>query len=299
MTRKIIDDQFIYRLESLSYHMGVPMRGFFGGNHRTKSYGSTVEFADFREYVLGDDLRYIDWNLYSRFEKHYIKLFVDERQMVTHIFLDCSASMAKIDPSKAFFALRTAAALGYLAVHSLDRVSFQMLHQNKSFEIDGVVTGKDAFFRAAKKLEDVKFKGEVNIEKAILSTLNIGANDGLCVIISDFLTENNWKKAVDYLLYRKKQVMLIQVLSPNEINPAYNGRVQLVDAEASHVLDERNIKMKITKSHIEAYKMALADYQDDIKKFCSSRGVHFLTASSDDKIEKLIFNKLEQVGTVK
>lgn len=299
MSRKIIDDEFLHRLESLSYHMGVPMRGFFGGNHRTKSYGSTVEFADFREYVLGDDLRYIDWNLYSRFEKHFIKLFVDERQMVTQVFVDCSASMAKIDPNKATYALRIAAAFGYLAIHSLDKVSFQLLHQNSTEEVDGTFTGKDAYYRAVKKLEDVKFKGEVDIEKSILSAIDIGSNDGICVIISDFLTENNWKKAVDYLLYKKKQVMLVQVLSPSEINPSYNGRVQLVDCEATHVLDDRNMKLKITKSHIDAYKKALSDYQDEIKQFCASRGVHFLSASSDEKIEKLIFEKLEQVGTVK
>lgn len=299
MKHKIIDDEFLSRLEALSYHMGIPMRGFFGGNHRTKSYGSTVEFADFREYMLGDDIRYIDWNLYSRFEKHFIKLFVDERQMMTQVFIDCSASMAKIDPNKAVFSLRTAAAFGYLAIHSMDRLSFQLLNQDVSESLDGVITGKDAYYRAINKLEEVSFKGEVNIEKAILSTQDIGGDDGLCVIISDFLTENNWKKAVDYLIYNKKQVLLIQVLSPDEINPNYKGRIQIVDAEAVHPVDERNIKMKITKSDYLAYQMALKDYQDDIKKFCASRGVHFISAHSDEPVEKLIFGKLEEVGTVK
>ncbi len=299
MSHKIITDEFIHRLESLTYHMGAPMRGFFGGNHKTKSYGSTVEFADFREYVLGDDLRYIDWNLYSRFEKHYVKLFVDERQMITNIFIDCSASMAKIDPDKGRFALRTAAAIGYLAIHSLDRLSFHLLQGDIAHKEDSVITGKDAFFRSVSKLENVKFKGEVDIQKSILSTMNIGGNDGLCIIISDFLSENNWKKAVDYLLYKKKQVMLIQVLSPTEIDPPYRGRIQLVDSEATNTFDDRNFKMNITKSHIEAYKQALHDYQTEIKQYCSARSVHFISASSDDQLEELIFDKLERVGTVK
>lgn len=299
MKHSIIDDEFISRLESLSFHMKDPMRGFFGGNHQTKSYGSTVEFADFREYVLGDDIRHIDWNLYSRFEKHFIKLFVDERQMMTHIFLDCSASMAKVDPQKAEFALRTAAAIGYLTIHSMDRLSFQLMHGSFSNHIDGVISGKDAYYRALAKLEHTEFKGEVNINEAIMSTPDIGSNDGLCVIISDFLTENNWKKAIDYLRYRKKQVLLIQVLSPGEINPNYNGRMQLVDCESTHPIDDRNLKMKINRSDIDAYHRALRDYKDDIKQFCMSRGVDFVSISSDEQIEKLIFHQLEQVGTIK
>lgn len=299
MSRKIITDEFIHRLESLTYHMGSPMRGFFGGIHKTKSYGSTVEFADFREYVLGDDLRHIDWNLYSRFEKHYVKLFVDERQMITHVFLDCSASMAKIDPNKGDFALKTAAAIGYLAVHSFDRLSFQLINEKQSYDDEGAIVGKDAYFRSISQLEQVKFAGDADIEKAVLQTRNIGSNDGLVVIISDFLTDNNWKKAVDYLRYKKKQVMLIQVLSPAELEPTYRGRIQLVDSESSHTFDDKNFKMKITKSHIDAYKEALKDYQEEIKQFCSSRGVHFIKASSDEQIEQLIFEKLEQVGTVK
>ncbi len=299
MKHTIIDDGFISRLETLSFHMGIPMRGFFGGNHRTKSYGSTVEFADFREYVLGDDLRHIDWNLYSRFEKHFIKLFVDERQMITQVFLDCSASMEKINPNKAKFALKTSAAIGYLAIHNMDRLQLHMIHGNKAESVEGVITGKDAYYRAVSKLETVDFYGEVNIDDAILSIPEIGSNDGLCVIVSDFLSENNWKKAVDYLLYKKKQVILIQVLTPQEIDPGYTGRIQLVDCETTHPLDDRNFKMKISKSDIEAYKLALKDYQDDIKKFCTSRGVHFIVANSEESIEKLIFQKLEQVGTVK
>lgn len=299
MKRKIIDDEFISRLESLSFHMGIPMRGFFGGNHRTKSYGSTVEFADFREYTLGDDIRHIDWNLYSRFEKHFIKLFVDERQMITHIFLDSSASMAKIDPDKSLFLLRIAAAIGYLTIHNMDRLSYQVLTGDFAERLDGVITGKDAYFRAVNKLENITFKGEVNIEKSILSALDIGGNDGLCVIISDFLTENNWKKAVDYLLYKKKQVLLIQVLSPDELHPGYSGRIQLVDCESTHPVDDRNIKMKISKSDYKAYHQALDEYQADIKKFCNSRGVHFLTANSKDPVEKVLFGQLELAGIVK
>ncbi|MDE6676787.1 MAG: hypothetical protein K2K12_03640, partial [Clostridia bacterium] len=111
--------------------------------------------------------------------------------------------------------------------------------------------------------------------------------------------DSNWKKAVDYLLFQKRQVMLIQVLSPEEVNPEYNGRIRLVDIEADDPMDDRHIKMKITKSHIKAYKEALKDFIDDIKHFCSSREVDFVSVTSDEPIEKLLFERLFVTGIIR
>lgn len=299
MKKRILDDQFISRLERLSFQMQQSMRGFFGGNHRTKSYGQTVEFADFREYVLGDDIRHIDWNLYSRFEKHFIKLFVDERQMATQIFMDCSASIFKADNQKAAFMLKAAASIGYLSIHSMDKVSFYTMHEARSDNISGLITSKDAFYRSLIKLEDIEFTGDVDIERAIISTPSIGSNDGLTVIISDFLTDSNWKKAVDYLLFKKREVLLIQILSEEDINPKFSGRMRLLDMEAIDVLDDRNLRIKITKGHLQAYQEALKDFREDIKSFANKRGVHFISVLSDERIEKFIFQRLAMIGTVK
>ncbi|MBN3489891.1 DUF58 domain-containing protein [Acholeplasma equirhinis] len=296
--RKILNDEFISKLETLSFHMNSFMRGYFGGNHRTSAYGSTVEFADFREYTLGDDIRHIDWNLYSRFEKHFIKLFVDERQMFIQVYLDCSASMEKADSKKSEFALKTAASIGYLAVHNMDRLSYRLIQGDSAFDLSGTIIGKDNFFRTISLLEETEFKGEADLDKAITGQNDVGTNDGLTVIISDFLTDSNWKKAVDYLLYKKRQVMLIQVLAPDELKPLYTGRIRLVDSESSSPIDDKNMKMKITKADIKAYNEALKDFKEDMKNFCMARGVNFISISSDEKIEQLIFNKLAQVGTV-
>jgi hypothetical protein len=181
----------------------------------------------------------------------------------------------------------------------MDRVSLRLIKGENLEEIDGTITGKTAFYRAISKLEDTTFKGYADIEKAVMNGLNIGSNDGLTVIISDFLTENNWKKAVDYLIYQKRQVLLLQVLSEDELNPHYSGRIRLVDSEAKDPLDERNLRMKITKSDFKAYHQALSDYQAEIKKFCNARGAHFVSVSSKDTVERLVFEKLAQVGTVK
>lgn len=299
MKKKIIDDAFISQLETLTMNMLTPMKGYFGGSHKTNTYGNTIEFADFREYVLGDDLRRIDWNLYSRFEKHFIKLFVDERQMHIQLFLDCSASMARVSSQKAEYALRTIAALGYLSVHNMDKLSIYLMQDQNCVDVYGMIVGKDAYYNAVKKLEQAKFEGCTNISAAVSNCLNIGNNDGLTVIVSDFLTDNDWKKAVDYLLYRHRQVMLIQILDPIDIDPTYSGKIFLRDAESDNVLDSFNLKMRINPSTYKAYRTALAEYIGDMRIFCSSRGVDLITVKSDSSVEKLIFGKLAERSVVK
>ena len=219
MATKIIDDNFLNRLERAALYVRKDMHGFFGGNHHTRFYGSTLEFADFREYILGDDIRRIDWNLFSRFEKYFLRLFVDERQMHIQTFLDCSASMQKTDSDKALYAMRVAAAIGYLSVLNMDRTSIRLIKGDVAEDLCGTITGKTSFFRGIAKFDELKFDGESDLENAIIKCPSPGTNNGLTVIISDFLTDSNWKKAVDYLRFHKRQVLLIQVLSPSDVNP--------------------------------------------------------------------------------
>jgi uncharacterized protein (DUF58 family) len=301
MKEKIITESFISRIEAMTLYLQSSMRGYFGGNHRTKTHGQTVEFADFREYVLGDDIRYIDWNLYSRFEKHFIRLFVDERQMHMQIYLDCSASMERVSREKGLFALRSMAAMGYMSAHAMDRTSFLFMKGDHTDNACTKMSGKSSFFRNLRYLEEIEFKGETDIEKAIISCPDNGYNDGLTVIISDFMTDSNWKKAVDYLRFRKRQVMLIHVMSPEELDPfRYNGRMFLRDVEAgSDFLDGRHMKLKITKAHIKAYYKALEEFTTDIKSFCSARGMYYIKADAGQPVDKLLFTKLLQAGIIK
>ena len=118
------------------------------------------------------------------------------------------------------------------------------------------------------------------------------------MIISDFFTESNWKKAVDYLCYKRQQILLIQVLAPEELDPAYDGRVNLIDAESEDVMDEKNMKLRITRSMQLAYDEALKDYIGDIRSFCVSRGADFITVSSSEPIERAIFGRLLNVGII-
>lgn len=289
-----LNDAFFSRLETCALHLRADLSGFFGGKHLVKTYGQTVEFADYREYMLGDDIRRIDWNLYSRFEKFFLKLFTDERQMHTQIFLDCSASMGKVDPKKSAYAIATAAALGFLSVHNTDKVSFKLMREGRAEDPYGVLVGKKAFFRAISSLEETEFDGETDIAEAV-SSCECGTRDGLSVIISDFFTDN-WKKAVDYLCYKGRQVLLIQVLTPEELDPSYSGNINLVDAEAPDLFDDRNMRLKINSGMLSAYDEALRDFIADISSFCSSRNTGFITVNSKDPIERVLFGDLLKVG---
>ena len=296
MKGSYLNDEFFSRLETLALELRADLAGFFGGKHLVKTYGQTVEFADYREYMLGDDIRRIDWNLYSRFEKYYLKLFTDERQMHTQIFIDCSASMGRNTLEKANYTVGAAAALGYLSVHNMDKVSFKLINGEKAEDPFGTIVGKRAFFNAISTLNALEFDGESDLRSSIINAPNPGNNDGLTVIISDFFTDSDWKSAVDYLCYKKRQVLLVQVMTPEEIDPLYMGRMNLIDAESLDVQDIRNMKMKIDRTSQAAYERALAEIHDSISTFANSRGVAFVSICTNQPIEKVLFKELLKVG---
>lgn len=296
MKSAYLNDEFFSRLETLALNLRADLNGYFGGKHFVRSYGQTVEFADYREYQLGDDIRRIDWNLFSRFEKYFIRLFTDERQMDVQIFLDCSASMGKENRTKAEYAVSVAAALGFLSVHNMDKVSFKLIKEDAVEDPFGTMIGKNSFFRAISLLENLNFSDDADISQAVSSCANTGSNNGLSVIISDFLTRKDWKKAVDYLTYKKRQVLAIQLLSPEEEEPTYSGRVSLIDVESGDLADPRNMKLRITRSLQLAYREALKDMKADIKSFCASRGADFISVTTDKPVERMLFGELLKAG---
>lgn len=168
MRNPYISSDFFGRLQTQALRFGNELTGFFGGKHRTNKYGQTVEFADYREYMLGDDIRRIDWNLYSRFDKHYIKLFNDERQMHVQIYLDCSASMGKNIIKKGQYAQALTAGLGFLAVNDTDKVSLKLIKGNKLDLSFGLIVGKNSFYRAVRRIEDIVYEGECFLSEAIV-----------------------------------------------------------------------------------------------------------------------------------
>ena len=296
--QRMIDDEFLSMLESKDLQIHFPMSGLLGGTRRSNAYGSSVEFADYREYTPGDDLRRIDWNLYARFEKLYLRLTVDERQLHHRIYIDSSASMAWGGPSKGQMALKLAAALSFLAVRAMDRVSLYTVEGNRCRPIGRAFTGQNAFYEAVEGLNRVRFRGEADFEKALLGAEEPGRNDGLTVLLSDFLSECNIKNAVEYLCRRGREVCLLQVLSREEAAPGLSGEWRLLDSEAGRDNGEKNVLLNISKQRKKAYKEACLWYQKDLKTFCDRQKAGFLTVLCEEDFGEILFRKATEGGLI-
>ena len=271
MANFAIDEEFLQQIETLQTLIKNNVAGLFGGNHQTKSYGSSCEFSDYRDYMAGDDITKIDWNAYARFDKLYLKLYADERQMHTRIYIDASRSMAYGKGAKHVQALRLAAALAYLSINAMDKVSIYAIRDKKCEEIVTNLLGKDAFVSSIAKLNDVVFDGDSYISESILPT-TVGYGDGMSVIISDFLTDNNFEDAIDYLTAKKRDILCMQILSKEELHPQVRGKMHFFDSEQA----SKSYRKNITKDIVNAYKLALEYVTQRISGYCASRGAEYM-----------------------
>ena len=209
---RLIDDGTIALLDSRDLNIRGLMEGMFGGNRRSAYYGSSMEFADYRPYIPGDDPRRIDWKLYGRTDRLYLKLFTDERRQHHRIYVDGSASMAWGTPDKHRTALRLAALLGYLAVSGSDRVSWYALEENRCRRITEAVSGREKWALGLDALGGVPCGGDTKLARAVMSCPDPGRRDGISFLLSDFLTDEDWKSAADWLSETGREVCLIRIL---------------------------------------------------------------------------------------
>lgn len=294
MAKGIINEALLQQIETLQTLLENNIGGLFGGNRKSKTYGSSCEFADYRGYVPGDDITKIDWNVFARTESLYQKLYLDERQMHTRIYIDASRSMTYGKSQKSEQALRLAAAFAYLSVHEMDKVSVYIIKDKQVHEIISGIVGKDAYAQSVFKLNEIEFGGDSYISEAILPS-KVGMGDGLSIIISDFLTENNYEDAIHYLAEKKRDVLCLQVLSGEELNPKLRGKMHLFDSE----IMEKDYRKNIDREVARAYKKALEYATGRIRNYCFSRGAKYILVSAEDEIAKIFFENLLDMGVVK
>ena len=289
-----INEEFLSQVELLQLLVKNNVAGLFGGNHKSKTYGSSCEFADYRDYIPGDDITKIDWNAFARFEKLYLKLFLDERQLHTRIYIDASRSMTYGKGKKDVQAIRLAAALAYLSICEMDKVSVYLIRNNCIEEIISNMLGKETYLATIGKLNDIVFDGDCCISDAILPS-TVGYGDGMSIIISDFLTDNDYETAIDHLASKKRDIFCIQVLSPEELNPKARGKMHFYDSEDNKKFYRRHINKEI----IQAYKEALEYVTNRISDCCRSRGGEYLLISAEESLNGVFFDKLMSMGVVK
>ena len=291
-----VNEEFLQEVESLQMLVKNNVRGLFGGNHQSKTYGSSCEFSDYRDYIPGDDITKLDWNAYARFEKLYLKLYLDERQMHTRIYIDASRSMDYGDGKKAAQALKLAATLAYLSVHEMDKVSVYIIKDKEIKEVIGGIVGKESYINEIHKLNDIEFGGDSFITEAMLTAdVSHGYGDGLSVIISDFLTDNDYEDAIDYLVSKKRHAFCLQILTKEELNPQVRGKVHFFDSENIAKTYRKNIDKEIA----QAYRAALAYATGRIRDFCAVRNADYLLVPAEMPLNEIFFGKMVEMGVLK
>lgn len=294
MSKLAITDEFLQEVELLQILVKNNVAGMFGGNHQSKSYGSSCDFADFREYAPGDDVTKIDWNAYARFEKLYTKLYLDERRLHTRIYIDASRSMDFGKGFKAEQSLKIAAIVAYLSVCAMDKVSIYAVHGSSVEDVAINISGKESYLNSIGKLNDIEFNGDSKISEAILPQ-NVGYGDGMSLIISDFLTDNDFESAIDYMVSKRRHVFCVQVLTQDELNPRLRGKMHLYDSEDLN----RTYRKNVNRDIIQAYKKAVEYATGRIRDYCAARGGDYLLVSDETPANEIFFDRLVDMGVIK
>ncbi len=282
------------QIERLQTIVKNNVAGLFGGNHQSKTYGSSCDFADYRDYMPGDDIKKIDWNAYARFDKLYLKLYLDEKQVHTRIYIDASRSMTYGNGKKDTQAIRVAATLAYLSICEMDKVSVYAVREHGVEEVISKMYGRENFYREIGKLNSIVFDGDSYITDAILPSV-VGYGDGLSVIISDFLTDNDFQGAIDYLSSKKRDVFCVQILSKEELVPKARGKMHFFDSEDG----SKDYRKNITRDIINAYKQAVDYATERISSYCAAREGQYVLVPAEQSMQELFFGILTDKGVLK
>ncbi len=289
-----ISEGFLQQVERLQTIVKNNVAGLFGGNHQSKTYGASCDFADYRDYMPGDDIKKIDWNAYARFDRLYYKLYLDERQVHTRIYIDVSRSMGYGHGKKEVQAIRIAATIAYLSVCEMDKVSIYALREHGAEEIISSMFGRERYYREIIKLNELTFDGDSHISDGILPSV-VGYGDGMSVIISDFLTDNDYESAIDYLASKKRDVFCMQVLSSEELAPKARGKMHFFDSENI----KKEYRKNIGRDVLNAYRQAVEYATERVRGYCAARGGEYVLVPAELSMEKLFFGMLADKGVLK
>ena len=271
----MLTDAFLCRLDTLCLSMRGRAQGGAGGSRRSRQTGSSAEFSDYREYIPGDDIRRLDWNAYARFDRLFLKLFMEEQESQVTILLDASASMeAKWKSAQA-----AAEALGYLALRGGDRLCLQCLKDGRAHR-SPTLSGRAAFPQLTALLDNCVPDGKTETLTDAVKHAE-GLKKGLCFLITDGYTEDALKETLDYLRYQKQETAVIQVLSGMELRPVLEGAVRLTDSESGETLD-----LLADRGALDTYRDALDAFLKEVRENCSSREATYLLLDGEEPFEE-------------
>lgn len=289
----LLSPELLGRLERLELVTRKIFRGQMKGERRSRRKGQSVEFADHRKYIPGDDPRFIDWNLYARLDKLFLRLFLEEEDLHFNCLIDTSQSMGFGDPSKLLFAKKLSAALGYIGLCRSDRIKIEPLTANRGYQ-SRPIRGKSNLWKLLKQVNNLPENENVSLYEGVKNFCIRNPGKGIVVLISDMMDKEGYESAITRLLAANYDIYVIQIFSQEELDPQLTGDLKLVDVE-----DQSVSEISVSPRMLELYQRSMQSFVGGIRKFCSARGITHLTCSTNQSVEKLVGGYLRTRGLVR
>jgi uncharacterized protein (DUF58 family) len=296
----LLDGAFARRLERLQLVSRKRLVGQGQGDRRSLRKGSSLEFADYRHYVEGDDPARVDWNIYSRTDTLFVRLYEEEEVLNVHLLVDASRSMDWGEPPKLHYARRLASALGYIALNASNRLFVWPL--SASSTAYGPAWGRG---RAGPMLSFIDDFKPAQMTTPILAGLGAPADleqslgtftsraGGLVVLISDLLSPS-WEKALARLAGRPGDLVVLHTLSPQELRPTLGGDVRLIDRESGAA-----VSVTLNNDAIRLYGQRLTEWRRTVESFCARHGMGYVPIDTETPLESIVFDTLRRRGVVR
>lgn len=289
----LLSPELLARLEKMELVSRKIFRGRMKGERRSPRKGQSVEFADFRNYVPGDDLRFVDWNTYARLEKLFLKMFLEEEDLHFYALIDASRSMDFGQPTKLRYAVQLAAALGFIGLIRSDRVKIETLAQPAG-QTAPIFRGRRSLWQMLDHLEQIEPGQGVPLADGVKNFCLRNSGKGIVVLLSDLMDKTGYEPALRYLISQDMDVYVVQVLSAEELNPEIQGDLRLIDCEDSDIAE-----VTVSGPLMTRYKQTVAAFVDRAREFCTRRGIVYLLARNEVPVEELITGYLRTRGLVR
>ncbi len=285
--QEMLSADFLTQLERLSLLSRRSFRGRVKGERRSPRKGISVEFSDFRPYGIGDDLRYVDWNVYARLDRLYLKLFVDEEDLCLHLLVDASASMGFGAPSKLDHAARLAGALGFVGLVGLERVGVGVLRERMA-EGFSPARGRSQVLPLMNFLGRLTPGGSTSLNEGLAAYALRSREAGLAVLVSDLMDPAGYERGLKALLERRFDVHVIHVLAPDEMNPGFGGDLRLLDAETDELRD-----LTLDGEALRGYHQRLREFLERAEQFCRGNEIAYHRVVTETPVEEFMLRQLK------
>ena len=283
----LVNHQLLTQLEQAAFASKRTFRGRVKGERKSPRKGSSVEFSDYRPYEVGDDPRYVDWNVFGRLDRLYLKLFVDEEDFCVHLLLDGSASMDFGEPNKFYYARQLAAALAFVGLVNHERVGIGVL-RDRLMEGWSPTRGRTQFFPLSGFLASLSPHGETSLIQAMKQYAAGAKEIGLAIVISDLLDPRGYESGLRALRERRFDLHVIHLLAPEEMEPTGGGDVRLFDAESGEVRE-----LTLDAEALRDYRRRRDEFLTRAEQYCVANEISYHRVITDTPLHDLLLRRLK------